>query len=191
MSRSRRKSGTRAPESAAAAARAPVRPATTARPPARRTAPPSDRSSGFPMVALIFIGVPIAFAGTPTLLLIVVGMLPTLVALVVDRSRDKLAAITVGPMNVAGLLLPLTGLWFGPNDIAQALSILSNLANAAIVYGAAAVGWGIYFTVPGLVARVLVDRRRQRIMKMTVELKTLVDDWGEDVKGRPVVPPPS
>lgn len=157
--------------------------------PVARPAPvrSGGRSSGFLVFALILLGVPIAFAGTPTLMLIAVGMLPTLVALVVDRSRDKLAAITVGPMNVAGLLLPLTTLWFGSNDIALATTILSRPANGALVYGAAAVGWMIYFTVPGLVARGLVARRRQKITDLSVEQKKLVEAWGEDVKGRAVV----
>ena len=155
--------------------------------PARNAGNPT----GFLLFAVVLLGGPLALAGTATLILIAVGMLPTLVALVVDRSRDKLSAITVGSMNAAGLLVPLTQLWFGGNDVAQAMSILTRPGNGVIVYGAAAVGWGFDFLIPGLVARALVARRRQRIADLAAGQKTLVEAWGEDVRGRPVVPPPA
>jgi len=183
MSRSRTR-----PATPALARRGPVPPRTPARPPARAPAP--RRSSGLLLSAFVLVGVPLALAGTPTLLLIAVGMLPTLVALVVDRTRDKLLAITVGSMNTAGLLVPLTQLWTGSNDVVQAVSILMRPGNGVVVYGAAAVGWAFHFAIPGLVASVLVAQRRQRIVVLAAEQKTLVEAWGEEVRGRSVVRPP-
>jgi hypothetical protein len=130
------------------------------------------------------------FVGTPTVLLLAVGMLPTVVALIIDRSRDKLVAVTVGPLNFAALLVPLTQLWFGANDMTQAFAILSRPASGAIVYGAAGVGWVLYFLIPPLVAKALVLGRQRSIAKLAAEQKTLTDLWGEDVKGTVAIPPP-
>jgi hypothetical protein len=93
-------------------------------------------------------------------------------------------------MNAAGLLVPLTHLWTGTNDMTQAVSILMRPGNGVVVYGAAAVGWAFHFAIPALVARVLVARRRQRIAALAAEQKTLVEAWGEEVRGRSVVRPP-
>jgi hypothetical protein len=162
--------------------------------PARGLAPGvPERSAGAPrflLFAVVLIGVPLAFVGTSTLLLLAVGMLPTIVAVMIDRSRDKLAAVTVGPLNFAALLVPLTQLWLGANDMTQALAILSRPSTGVIVYGAAGAGWLLYFLVPPVVAKALVSSRQQRIAKLTAEQKALADLWGEDVKGRVAMPSP-
>ncbi len=47
----------------------------------------------------------------PTACLLVPAMLPTLVALVTDRDREKALALTIGALNFAGILPFVLQLW--------------------------------------------------------------------------------
>jgi hypothetical protein len=49
----------------------------------------------------------------PTTILLVVGMLPTLVAALVDRTRERVLGMTVGSMNLAGCTPFVIELWSG------------------------------------------------------------------------------
>jgi hypothetical protein len=51
------------------------------------------------------------------------------------------------------------------------------------MYGAAAIGWVLYFCVPplvGMVIEVKVDETRRRL---AARAKALVEEWGEGVTG--------
>jgi hypothetical protein len=60
----------------------------------------------------------------PTTLIIAVGMLPTAVAIFVDNSRERLAGLTLGCMNFAGVMVPLLQLWKSGHSVDIAISIL-------------------------------------------------------------------
>jgi hypothetical protein len=132
-------------------------------------------------VALLLIPAGLLFL--PTTLLLAVGMLPAVVAFVVDRDPERYAAIAVGPLNFAGLLPFLLDLWQGANSMAQLEQIAARPANWILVYGAAAFGWAIYTALPPAVAGVLVARRRRRIEELKAKRMRLVSEWGEEVTG--------
>ena len=117
----------------------------------------------------------------PTMLVLVVGMAPTLVAFFTDRRREKYAAFCVGAMNLLGVLPVALGMWTRDHSMDSALRNVTNIFNWALMYGAAAVGWGLYSITPAIVAFVLRLQIDRRIAKMQSYQRELIEEWGEGV----------
>src|SRR3546814_19260502 len=51
------------------------------------------------------------------------------------------------------------------------------------MYGAAAIGWGLFLTIPPVVQAAELYRRRPRLADLRRFRRALVDEWGEEVRG--------
>lgn len=117
----------------------------------------------------------------PTVLVLVIGMVPTIVAFFTDRRREKYAAFCVGAMNLLGVLPVALGMWTRDHSMDSAMRNVTNVFNWFMMYGAAAVGWGLYSITPAIVAFVLRVQIERRISKMQGYQQELIDEWGEGV----------
>jgi hypothetical protein len=117
----------------------------------------------------------------PTMLILVVGMAPTLVAFFTDRRKEKYAAFCVGAMNLLGVLPVALGMWTREHTMDSALRNVTNIFNWAMMYGAAAIGWGMYAITPAVVAFFLRVQIERRIKKMQGYQRELIEEWGEGV----------
>jgi|GEM_PF-2334313 len=121
------------------------------------------------------------FLFLPTVLLITVAMLPTAVALVVDRSSSRSGWLCVGGMNFAGLAPSLFELWFEGHTLEHAFGIMGNVFNFLTIFGAAALGWVIFQTMPQIVAGFMQMTSERRITNLKAQQQQLVEDWGPEV----------
>ncbi len=117
-----------------------------------------------------------------TVILLAVGMLPTGVAHLIDTHPRRYATKTVAWTNLAGALIIAFELWGGDVSLTSTFELLGDPMNWIIMLGAAGVGWGIHFVVPGMVLRYLdlsLDMRRKSIKEGQ---KDLEKEWGMDVR---------
>jgi uncharacterized membrane protein YiaA len=121
---------------------------------------------------------------TPTTAILLVGMLPTFVAYLVDRSLEKNKTFTIGAMNFAGCFPYLLGLWTGENTLQVALNYLENPQTIIVIYAIAAMGYIINYMVTLGVSSILVQKSKMRIEKIDKEKQSLKDRWGEKVNGK-------
>jgi len=137
------------------------------------------------MVTLAVIVVTVmAMAALPLCLLFVAGMLPSFVAAAVDRAPRRYFTRTVGAMNLAGLVPGVLHLWEAGITFASLRQVASSPWTWLAVYGAAGVGWLLFFTAPTVASALLdvkVDETQRRLEART---KTLVEEWGDEVTGR-------
>lgn len=120
----------------------------------------------------------------PLFLVTSAGLIPTIAAIVIDRYPGKYLTRTVGAMNLAGLAPMVVRLWSTGDNLSAAIGILSRPTNWLIMYGAAAVGWCIFLAMPA-VARIIVDLQAEQIQsQLRDRAARLVEEWGEEVKGR-------
>lgn len=119
----------------------------------------------------------------PTTIVTAIGMLPTMAALMMEESNQRNCALTVGPLNFCGVLPQLLDLWNGGHSLDAALAIVMNPFNWALMFGAAAGGWFVFYAVPPLVAGVVQLRAEARLNAVTRDQKKLIDDWGDAVGG--------
>lgn len=127
------------------------------------------------MVFLLFV-----FFALPTVLLVFIGLMPTIAAFLIDRSKDKYSAISVASMNFSGIFPYIIDLWAGNNSIAGVFEILTVFALMAI-YGAAGIGTLMFILIPPAVVSFLEILAKHRIVQLRAEQKILIEEWGEEV----------
>ena len=140
-------------------------------------------------VTRIFViaGFVMAFVFMASTLLLVVGMLPTAIAFLVDRGAKKTKALSVGALNLAGCLTFLLELWVQDNSISGALNIVSEPMNIVVMYFAAAVGYMVDWSMSGIVANILYQRGQARKKAIFKYQESLVDRWGVGVTGKKIL----
>ncbi|SVC72495.1 uncharacterized protein METZ01_LOCUS325349, partial [marine metagenome] len=99
-------------------------------------------------------------------ILLALGLSPTVVAFIVDKSKSKYAAFSVGGMNVAGVTPSLLELWNGKNNVSAAMDILTNPFDLAIMFAGAGFGWMLYMVIPPVVSGLLTVIAHHRITQL-------------------------
>jgi len=125
-----------------------------------------------------------ALFGASTMILFF-GMLPTIAANVIDKTRQKSRAISVGMMNLSGVMPFLLELWMSPapNSYEHAMAILLQPKTVVIMYSIAAAGYAIEAAVTGMVATILQQRAAARLKRIDFEVQELVERWNYYVDG--------
>lgn len=108
-------------------------------------------------------------------------MLPAFVAALVDNKSDKTAGMTVGAMNFAGTVPAWLMLWSMGGKIDHAITLLLQPKTLLMAYAAAALGWVIYFQVPGMVSGILAKRGETRLAEIDRRQRELARKWGPQI----------
>lgn len=118
-----------------------------------------------------------------TSLVLMIGMLPTVVASLLDRTGRGTMAITVGAMNLAGCSPFLIDLWMTGHTLEKATVMVSDPRTITVMYGAAALGYLINWATGGIVENVMTGQSRQRLQAIEKRQEKLKERWGEEVSG--------
>jgi len=92
----------------------------------------APKPSGKPMsksMALMIVCGFLAFivAALPNVTILVIGMIPTVVAYIIDLTPGRYAARCVAGLNIAGVVPFLNRLWESTNDMASAINIITDV----------------------------------------------------------------
>lgn len=147
----------------------------------RRGRPARGSNKGF--MTFLMLSAPVALIFHTTAIVLVVGLVPTIVAYFIDRTESKLAPVTVGMLNICGVLPFLLNMWTKNNSLAGAMQVVGSPLAWLVMYGAAGVGWGIFYGVPPAVVNFHVMRAEMRIDALRKALAELVQEWGVEVAG--------
>ncbi len=152
-----------------------------AKPPVRPAAPPPGkaRSNAF-LYVLLAAG--ISFAIIPTVVVLSVALIPTGVALLVERGKGWYAGATIGALNMAGAAPFLTDLWTKSHTVDGAIQIITSIWAWLVIYGAAGFGWALYSTMPAVVGSFMAMTAGRRITALRDQQRELVQKWGPDVE---------
>lgn len=119
----------------------------------------------------------------PSTLLLMIGMIPTPFAVLVDRTRGKSKVITVGAMNLAGCSPFLFELWINEHSFRKSMDIISDPFAIVVMWSAAAVGYILNWAMTGIVSASLFQRGLSRQKYIQKKQKELVERWGPEVTG--------
>lgn len=146
------------------------------------------KKRGGKSIGYLIIGVLLVMFFMPTAIFLAVALLPSFVALVVDRNPRRYGGFTVGGLNLAGSAPYLMQLWSGSNTIDGALAQISQVFHLVVIYGAAAMGWMLYGATPSVVATFLTLTAGRRLAVLVAKQKSLIEDWGMEVTTTAVTP---
>jgi len=117
----------------------------------------------------------------PTTVLVMGCMVPTYVAALTDRNPQKTAWITVGAMNLAGTVPAVVMLWQSGQRLDHALAELLQTMTLIVAYGAAGIGWILYYNITPFVSSMMLLRNEKRLKDIEKRQKDLIRKWGEGV----------
>jgi hypothetical protein len=132
----------------------------------------------------------LAAVSLPLCVVLAAGMLPTGVALMVDRSPRRYLAWTVGASNFAGMMWPVAALLRTDLSLGGALHMLGDPRNWLIMYGGAAIGWGLSEAMPVLARAILEFRANEAERKLRKRAQGLAEEWGGEVGPAEASQPP-
>ncbi|MBI3516955.1 MAG: hypothetical protein HY060_23235 [Proteobacteria bacterium] len=117
----------------------------------------------------------------PTVILMVLGLLPTIVAWFVDRRDEKYAAYCVGGFNLSGVIPYLFVLWAGGDTMHALSKILTNPFAWLVMFGAAAIGWLANYWAPQVTMRIRRARDRGEAARLRKRQEQILEEWGPEV----------
>lgn len=121
------------------------------------------------------------FFSPGTVMLMLFGLLPSFVALIIDRSDGKYATFCVLGLNFSGLFPFIADLWFKTNSIDAATNILTDVFSLLIIYTSAGLGWMFYMVLPPVVTSMLSVMSERRVVELRENQSTIIEEWGEGV----------
>lgn len=116
-----------------------------------------------------------------SVMILIFGMLPTLVAYIVGRSPRNYSMYCVGGMNLSGVFPYLLDLWTGNDDFNAAIDILTDVFSLLVMYSGAGFGWMLFMAIPPLVGAVMTVMSERRLAHLKDSQKNIIKEWGEDV----------
>jgi len=117
----------------------------------------------------------------PSTTLLLAGMVPTFIAFLTDADRRKTSAISVGTVNICGVIPFEITLWQGANSMAQVGQMLRHVETWAIMYAPAVIGSVIYYAVPPLVGGFISLQSAARVAELERRQTALREAWGDEV----------
>ncbi|MBF0247507.1 MAG: hypothetical protein HQL36_05480 [Alphaproteobacteria bacterium] len=123
----------------------------------------------------------LAVIAAPTMIVLFFGLLPAMVAYIIDRTPHKSAAITVGSINFIGVFPYVMQLWFDINDVSAAMDIVKDLFALLVMYSAAAFGWLLFLALPTVISSFVVVMHQRKVAQLRGQQKDLIDEWGAEV----------
>jgi hypothetical protein len=133
-----------------------------------------------PKLVLLLV-VPLALVFLPTTAITTTGMIPTLVALVIDSSPRRYLTIAVGGLNLIGCTYFLHLLWAQPQGMAAVMSVLGSSYGWLCALTGAGCGWLLFLGMPAVVRSIAATQARIRLFRLNREMEQMVKDWGPEV----------
>lgn len=125
----------------------------------------------------------VAVLAFPTVMVVVVGMAPTLVARFIERRAGGGASHCIATMNLAGVAPVVALLWGRGNTVDAALLLLGDVFKWLLMFGAAATAMAILWFMEWAATASFRATARRRLRWLISRQEKLISEWGEDLGG--------
>lgn len=117
----------------------------------------------------------------PTVVVMLFGMMPSVVAYVIDRSPQKYQTFSVGAMNFCGVFPYVYKVWSAGGGMGKAIATLTDVFVLLVMYGSAAFGWMLFALIPPVIVSFMRVVNERRIAELRDKQKELIEEWGQDI----------
>ena len=135
------------------------------------------------IVAMVVLGL-VVFA-TPAFVVFAIGVIPSIVAAIIDREPGRNATIAVTATNFAGVAPFVIDLLISGATMARAMAMVNDVFVLCVMYGTAAIGWSLVLGMPRVAAVYLSVSNEAKVQAMMREQRRLIEEWGEGVTEMP------
>ncbi len=141
------------------------------------------RKSGWKFQVLLIVSILTSIVFSAIAIILAVGMIPTVVAAIVDKTEGKMRTMTVGAINFAGCTPFMIDVFKQGNSIETAITYIVQPQTIVVMYFAAGMGYTIDWAMTGIVSSLMVQKGKKRRKDIIKAQKDLVDRWGPEVTG--------
>ncbi len=149
--------------------------------PKRKSTSPGNMGGLLLIVLIVVVTGALAF---PTFIILACGMVPALVAALIDDKPGRHVSYCVIAASLAGIAPVLSALWAGGNTVAVAMLLLGDVYVWLGMYSAAALGWSMIWLFTIIAELVLSIIASMRVRKLYLTQEEMVAEWGEGVTGK-------
>ena len=126
----------------------------------------------------IFLAI-LASSVLPVIIVLLIGLLPTITILFVDP-KNSAKLVIVGCFNLSGMFVYLINL-INKFTVDGAFTILGDVFNMIIMLGSAAIGFLVYYEMPNLFAYIAQNTSQRRLVSIDKELEKITEEWGSNI----------
>lgn len=108
----------------------------------------------------------------------VAAMIPTIVAVAVDRNTHRCASATICSFNLMGALPYIVQLWQSTAINIVAKYIIADVMTWIVVYGVSVVGILLYLAIPMVIGRITVLKAQMRVRNLQNKIDDTATAWG-------------
>jgi hypothetical protein len=116
-----------------------------------------------------------------TVILLVAGMLPSVVAYIVDTEPGRRSAHCMAVLNMAGVLPVLATLWDRGATRAAAADILMDPFMWFLMYGSAGIAVLLLTMLPVMMEQLSNAAAEKEIGRLEKQMEQLIGEWGSDL----------
>lgn len=124
----------------------------------------------------------VLFAFYESIVLLLIGMAPTGVAMLFDRSPSRNQTRTVGYLNFAGCLPWVIDYWLVGGDFARVFDIFADPMALFVMYSSAALGWLLFFAIRPIVGSYLSVSAELREKQIARVQQKMEEEWGPEIR---------
>jgi hypothetical protein len=134
------------------------------------------------IVFILVLSLALIYLLNHTFIFLVAGMLPGIVAYVIDRSPGRRIFQIVALSNLAGVFPYVAQLMQQGNTATAVQGMLSTPSVWMFMYLAAGFGWVLVWIAPTLAQQLLELTNNQKIARLQRLQKRLEEEWGPEVR---------
>ena len=134
---------------------------------------------------LLFVAVPlVAFSILPILIVLAIGLLPTITVLITDY-KNSYKLMVVGCFNLAGTFHYVFDLIY-QYSINGAIAIIFSVSSLIVMLGSGGLGVALYIGFPDFFSSIYQSMARKRIKRIDAKLEKYKEEWGAGILGKSV-----
>ncbi len=137
-----------------------------------------ERSNPFFLFIFLLMVMLVGFIFTSSVMIVLIGMVPTFVAMISDRDADRCLSYCVMLCNICGVIPFVIENIQSGMTMTSGLSILQNPINIIIMMAAAGLGWTAYYVIPSLTISLAQSRDQSKLHYLRQRFFDLREDWG-------------
>jgi hypothetical protein len=136
----------------------------------------------FYIVSIAFSSLLLSIHSVYLVLVIIFGILPGMVAILIDQEHNRYISKIVLAFNCMGLMPYVARIIRSSMSDMVAIDMIVEPVTWMVIYGAAAVGWMVYWFFPeaGQIINTMIIN--SKVTKLQQELDELAAEWGEEIK---------
>ena len=151
-----------------------------------KKAAPQKKAKGIgrtTIILMVLTSMAIAIISVYSVVVLVFGLLPGLIAMVVDYDPRQYLSRIVISFNAVGVAPYILQILNSSVADMTAYQLIISPKTWLVIYASAGVGWVIYWMFPQIAMMLMPMQNKNRIESLNKELDELAEEWGEDVRG--------